>query len=185
MNITKKKHLLPIVALLLLLSACASGPSEEQQATLVAVAVEAELTRAAEALAPSSTPAPVDEVPPSDTPAPAAAAPTPVVVYIAAGSFSDEEKSNLQARVIDPYIDYHAGLPDHPPLVSLSLEKSDSLPDFPYSANAIFEEGITAGFLIHATAGVLDWWVPECLGPCPVSDEFRAKYPEIMAILEP
>lgn len=183
------------LAPLLLLGACVGGPSEEQQATLVAVAISAALTESALEIAETSAPGfdggPVPVVseaaaaPAPTEPAPTATVSTPAVVFQAAGSFSDAEKDILRQRVILPFIHYHADLPEHPAMASLSIEKSSSLADFPYSANAIFEGGVTIGFLIHATGGVVDWWIPDCLGPCPISDSFRAAYPEIMAIIEP
>jgi hypothetical protein len=188
-----RNSLLFSFSFILVLTGCGGGPSEDQQATLVAVAVEAALTESMAEIAATSAPGldggPVAVVTeaaaaPTET-ATAEVVSTPVVVYQPAGLFSDAERAILQTRVIEPYIHYHADLADHPPLVSLNMEPSDSLADFPYSANAIFGEGITNGFLIHATGGVVDWWVPDCLGPCPVSDSFRAAYPEIMAILEP
>ena len=193
-----RHSLLISLALLLALAACGGGPSEDQQATLVAVAVEAALTESMANIAATSAtgvdggPVAVGSVEassatlvsPTET-ATVEAVSTPVVVYQSAGLFSDADKAILQTRVIEPYIRYHADLADHPPLVSLSIEPSASLADYPFSANAIFAEGITNGFLIHATGGVADWWVPDCLGPCPISDSFRAAYPEIVAILEP
>ena len=189
-------YLLIPIFLLLLLGACASGPSEDQAATLVAVAVEAALTETAAAAPPdgggdpappaSATPPPAATDPtPTVAPPTEAPASTPVVVFQAAGSFSDAEKNILRQRVINPFIHYHADLENHPAMVSMSIEHSTSLADYPYAANAIFEEGITSGFLIHATAGVVDCWYPDCLVPCEFSAAFRATYPEIIAIVEP
>ena len=193
-------YLFMSLALLLLLDACAGGPDEDQAATLVAVAVEAALTEtaaaapadggedpappASEAPPPAATTAATDP-PPTDAPPTASPASTPVVVFQAAGSFSDAEKNILRERVILPFIHYHADLENHPAMVSMSIEHSASLADYPYAASAIFEEGITSGFLIHATGGVVDWWYPECLVACEFSAPFRAAYPEIIAIVEP
>lgn len=50
---------------------------------------------------------------------------------------------------------------------------------------AALRRGINIGWLVPASSGPVDWWIPECMGPCSLSDEFRAAYPEIVAILEP
>jgi len=192
------------LSLLFLLGACSGGASEDQQATLVAVAVSAALTESAAGAAPAegeeasspaaddgeAAPAATAEPPaaataaPSDPPA-TVATPIPVVVFQAAGSFSDAEENQLRQRVVQPFVMYYAELAEHPTLVSFSLEKTDGIAGYPYSADAIFEGGVTAGFLISNNSAPVDWWFPDCLGPCPFSDAFRAAYPEIIAIVEP
>jgi hypothetical protein len=190
-----RPYLLLSISLVFLLGACAGGPSEDQQATLVAVAVSAALTDSAADVptaddgeaAPVTTaeaPAAATEAAPTDAPPTVAPPPTPVVVFQAAGSFSDAEKDQLRQRVVQPFVMYYADLAEHPTLVSFSLEKMD-IAGYPYGADAIFEGGVTAGFLISNNSAPVDWWYPDCLGPCPFSDAFRAAYPEIIAIVEP
>jgi len=188
-----KPYLFLSLSIFLLLGACAGGPSEDQQATLVAVAVNAALTDSAidipaaddgEAAPPATAEPPAAATAAPTNPPPTIAAPTPVVVFQAAGSFSDSEKDQLRQRVVEPFVMYHAELADHPTLVSFSLEKMD-IAGYPYGADAIFEGGVTNGFLISNNSAPVDWWYPDCLGPCPFSDAFRAAYPEIIAIVEP
>jgi len=174
-----RSYLIAIFALPLLLGACAGGPSEDQQATLVAVAVEA-------ALEESAKDAPVEDEAPSAEEKPAAddAAEGPIVVFQPDGLFSEDDRNLLYQKLINPFIDYYADLEGHPALVSLSIEKFyDS--GYPYGANAIFDEGVTLGFLFGNADGSVDWWVPGCIGGCPFSEAFKDKYPEIMAIAIP
>lgn len=163
-----------------LLAACGGAADESAVQTEMAAQV---LT----ALAPADTEAPAVETTaaPTSTAAPTDSGPEPVIVFQPGGLFTEDQRSILLTRVVNPFILYHQGLEGHPPLVSISIEPSSALADYPYSANAIFETGITAGWLIHASGGVVDWWLPECMGPCPLSDAFRTAYPEIVGTLEP
>lgn len=162
----------------LFLSACGGVPDESAMQTEVAAQVLTALAPAA------TTEAPPETAAPTHTSAPVSGA-EPVIVFQPGGLFSDDERNLLLTRVVNPFILYHQEVEGHPPLVSISIEPSSSLADYPYSANAIFETGITAGWLVHATGGVVDWWLPECLGPCILSDAFRTAYPEIVSTLEP
>ena len=168
----------------LLLAACGALPGvPDESAAQTEIAAQV-LT----ALAPGATePAPSAEATAAstDTSAPPDSGSEPVIVFQPGGLFSEEQRNIILTRVVNPFILYHQGLEGHPPLVSISIEPASSLADYPYSANAIFDTGITAGWLIHATAGVVDWWLPDCLGPCPISDAFRTAYPEIVSTLEP
>lgn len=175
----------PIFAVLFLtaftLSACAPAVSEADLQSTIEIALA--LTALAET---SAAPAPPAEATDAPTVAPATEAPaSPEVVFLAEGSFSAEEKAQIMGRVVEPFTLYYHDLADHPPLLTITIEKYDGLASYPYSAQAIFETGIYSSWLVPATGGLVDWWIPECMGPCPLSDEFRAAYPEIVAILEP
>jgi hypothetical protein len=166
-----------------LLVACGGIPGGfEESAAQTEVAAQV-LT----ALAPAETEAPVADATaaPTDTAAPVDSDPEPVIVFQPGGLFTEDQRNILLTRVVNPFILYHQGIEGHPPLVSISIEPSSALADYPYSANAIFETSITAGWLIRATGGAVDWWLPDCLGPCPLSDAFRTAYPEIVSTLEP
>jgi hypothetical protein len=172
---------LHLLLLAIILSACASGPNRSQEATLQAVSFEATLTESAKATendvaTQSATPAATKEI----------AAPTrePIVVFETALSFSEIETKLIWDRVVTPYIHWYADLEDHPPLATMYIKKVE-MPGFLYSASVIFEEGIHGSWIMSGADGIVDWWYPECLGSCPISEDFRSAYPEIMAIIEP
>lgn len=182
----------PIFAILLLISlflgACAPAVSDaDLQATIaISIALTA-LSQTATAPA-ATTEAPAEATTEATLPPPTEAAAGPEVVFLAEGTFSAEEKTQIMSRFVEPFILYHRTAPDYPVIVSIAIEPVEPTiytPDCLYSAQAIFEGGMTAGQLICMTGGLVDWWFPDCMGPCPFSDEFRAAYPEIVAIVEP
>ena len=104
----------------------------------------------------------------------------PAVVFQPGGSFDAQTKSQIQARVIDPFIDFHID----EPIASIRIEtntKSDPIL-FPYLFDAIFTSGANTGFVITKTDGQINWFVPECMNNCQFSDAFKAKYPEIVSL---
>lgn len=164
----------------LILSACAPALSQQDlQGTIeISIALTALAQTAAAPAATTAAPA-IATVPPT------AEAPGPEVVYL--DVFGDAQ-AQIQGRQIDPFILYYRTTPDYAHIVSITIETVEPTvytPNCAYKAQAIFEGGITAGWLICVTDGLVDWWLPECMGPCLLSDEFRAAYPEIVAILEP
>ena len=68
---------------------------------------------------------------------------------------------------------------------TVKVNTNASKTTYPYLANAIFKSGVTNGFTIAKNGGVIDWWVPECMGPCPFSATFRSRYPEIVSRANP
>jgi hypothetical protein len=117
------------------------------------------------------------------SPSPSTATCTPVIVYEMGSSIPEGDKTQIQAKVVNPFSDYYCDLEGQGFVVSLSIGNNTgaSQDQYPYSAKAIFKNGAQAGFLLSKNNGVVDWWLPECLGPCPFSAEFKAKYPEIVA----
>ena len=108
-----------------------------------------------------------------------------VVVFEAEGSFSQTEKDEIRSKIINPYIDYYAELSDQT-LLTITIAKNSlaSKETYPYSAKTIFESGGNSGFLIMKEGTGVSWWVPECLDGCNLSSSFKAKYPEIAALVQ-
>lgn len=111
-----------------------------------------------------------------------------VVVFIPGGLFDAAKRAEFYARIINPYIDYNREqttmYPELASLVSIAIETFDT-PGYPYGAEAIFDNGGYAGWLISETGGVVDLWVPDCMdGPCPLSPEFISNYPDIAATVQ-
>ena len=178
-----------LITTALILSACAPSLTQQDLQSTVEIAIALTAlaeTSAAQAATTAAPPAPTAEATAEPTIAPATEAPAgPEVVFLAEGSFSAEEKSQIMSRVVEPFILYYHDRVEHPALLTITIEKYDGLAGYPYSAQAIFETGINTGWLVSASGGLVDWWIPDCMGPCPLSDAFRAAYPEIVAILEP
>ncbi len=136
-------------------------------------------------LSPSPSPAVAEKANPTPTVV-MTVTPTPqepVVVFEAAGSFSQSEKDLIKQKVINPFIDYNQDLVDQASIVSITISHS-STPGFPYSVSAVFANGGTSGFLVSGSGGDIDWWLPDCMGPCPFTQSFKDKYPEIVSQLE-
>jgi hypothetical protein len=173
------------LALSLLLAACA--PPMSQTDILATAEILQALTALAEtSAAPAATAAPAEpataQPATAEPPAPTETPTGPEVVFLAAGSFSADEVNQLQTRVIEPFIHYYRDLSEHPALLTLTLQKESGISGYPYSAQAVFETGINAGWLISASGGgTVDWWLPECMLACTFSDSFQAAYPEIVA----
>jgi len=177
------------ITLSLLLAAC--GPTLSQADILATAEILQALTALAESgAAPVATAGPAEPTPTAESPTAEPPAPTempagPEVVFLAAGSFSADEESQLRTRVIEPFIHYYRDLSGHPALLTLTIQKESGISGYPYSAQAVFETGINNGWLISASGGLVDWWLPECMVACTFSDSFRAAYPEIVDALEP
>lgn len=111
------------------------------------------------------------------------ASPAPVnatVIFEAEGTFTVAEKTELQKKVISPFLDYYT-TESNQVLLTLTISKNDkaSKDQYPYQAQAIFQGGGNMGFLILKVGTGVDWWIPECLAACNLSAAYKAKYPEI------
>ncbi len=127
-------------------------------------------------------PSPTDTVQLTPTSTPVQAVKT-VVVFEAEGAISTEDKSRLQQKVVAPYLDYQRDLNGEGYVISLTISPNigANKTNYPYQAKAIFKNGGYEGFVVTKDGGGIDWWLPECMGPCPFSANFKAKYPEIIA----
>ena len=163
------------------LGACAPQLSEQDIQGTVQIVIA--LTALAQTnSAPTSTATSEAAVAPSETMAPTQTPAEPVVVYL--DVFGDAQ-AQIQTRVIAPFILYYRDIPDYPDLVSVTIQTVPDVPGYPYKAEAIFQTGITAGWLIGVQGGLVDWWLPECMGGCSFSADFRSTYPEIVGTMEP
>lgn len=107
----------------------------------------------------------------------------PVVIFTPSGLFDDAMKQELQEKVIDPYFDYHNS--DEIDFVAMQIElisEAESPSGYMYTVEAMSKNGIYHGFL-HGTYGEesLPYYVPECMGSCPFTDEYKEKYPHVVA----
>lgn len=96
--------------------------------------------------------------------------------------FSTAVKTDITAKVINPFLDYYTEQNNAGYIKELSIIKNTqkSSAAFPYTASYVFENNVTGGFLISATAKGVSWWSPECLKSCNFSASFTSKYPEVV-----
>lgn len=117
-----------------------------------------------------------------------------VVVFTPDGLYSEEEKKALRAKLTDPFIDYaeqYKGKEGYNPVVSFSVSKSSDAEhasaqnnEYRYTVRAVLKNGGTHDFL-YGKDDVIAWWVPDCYdNQCGLTEEFKAKYPEIVAELK-
>lgn len=105
-----------------------------------------------------------------------------VVIIESEGSLSQQDISELRARVINPYVDYFKEIHTEDQLATFKVivNTQASKATYPYLADAITKKGVNEGFVIEKADGHIKWWVPECMNGCNFSDSFKAKYPEVI-----
>ncbi len=109
----------------------------------------------------------------------------PVVVFDPSGLFSPSLKEQMQQRIINPYLDYSDN-GQNTVSITIAVNNIASTKDkYPYTMQAIGENGATFGMAISLTNGNVNYWTPECMGPCNFSESFKAKYPEIVKLVGP
>lgn len=102
----------------------------------------------------------------------------PVVVFEREGLLTDEMRQEVEDKIINPYFDYHNA--EELDFIVMLIEVLPESDDYLYAVKAISKDGIYHGFL-HGTRGEeLDYYVPECMGACPFSDEYKKKYPHVV-----
>jgi len=107
----------------------------------------------------------------------------PVVVYESEGLMLSDDKSGIQSRIINPFIDYYSNNPSQIVVsIIISVNNNPNKNEFPYLASAVFANGGNQGFVIEKKNGQITWWLPECLNGCQFTDSFEAKYPEIVSL---
>ncbi|MBI5357914.1 FlxA-like family protein [Candidatus Saccharibacteria bacterium] len=111
----------------------------------------------------------------------------PVVVFTPDGVFSNEEKKEITDKVINPLVDY---TPDVYVSIDVEIYSQDKFvngnSDNKYIITTIGKpgKGGTGGFIYGSKTKPLDYWVPDCLDTCQFTDEYKAKYPEVVAKYE-
>ncbi|MFH1286200.1 MAG: hypothetical protein ABII02_00415 [Candidatus Magasanikbacteria bacterium] len=101
--------------------------------------------------------------------------PLPVIAYGREELLSENDKAFLERFLLSPYIDYHSA--DENQLVSMFIT-APSQSGEPYEIVSVFETG-HRGFLYGKKGEEPDWWLPTCMEPCELTEEFRILYPTI------
>ncbi len=103
---------------------------------------------------------------------------TPAIAFDPPGLFSEQEKSDITSKILDPYIYYQDDVQPGE-LVSILVTKyaeNERPADYYFAAKAIFKNGGTEGWLF-SNDGTIDYWKPECMDECNLSDTFKSKFP--------
>ena len=110
---------------------------------------------------------------------------TAVVVFEPPLGVEFEDKSAIQLKIVNPFLDYYADEYGEGYLVSLAISQNTqaSKSEFPYLATAIFKNGGNSGFVIRKTNGEIQYWAPDCM-KCTFSASFKATYPDIVKNFE-
>jgi len=103
---------------------------------------------------------------------------TSAIAFDPPGLFSEQEKSDITSKILDPYIYYQSEVQPGE-LVSILVTKyaeNERPAEYHFAANAIFKNGGTENWLF-STDGSIDYWKPECMDECNLSATFRSKFP--------
>ncbi|MDD5291419.1 MAG: hypothetical protein PHZ04_04935 [Patescibacteria group bacterium] len=99
----------------------------------------------------------------------------PVVFYTNPWILDKTEKKNFEKKLVNPYIDYYNEKEIN--LITLTIKAPDNVGE-PYEISAIFKDG-SSEFLFGEREKDYNYWFPDCMGTCNLSEEFKKKYPEI------
>lgn len=108
----------------------------------------------------------------------------PVVIF-KPDTFTAKEKSDLTAKVINPFMDYQKLVmePTNPLIVVEVTKYTDAEVNekgYYYVIDYINKTEGYGGWLERAKGKPIDWWIPDCLNKCEFNAEFTEKYPEVV-----
>jgi hypothetical protein len=109
---------------------------------------------------------------------------SPTIAFDNSGGISDADKNQILQKVINPYADYYRDA-GQGTLISLTvtLNTQPNNVAFPFLGIGTFDTGVKNSFVIERKGADISWWIPQCQGPCLLTDEFRTKYPEVVKSL--
>lgn len=107
----------------------------------------------------------------------------PVVTFEAEGQFTTQDKEKLYSYLINPFFDYNNEKEiEYIAMIISKYKPTESYLDYDYEVMAIHKNGGTQGFLYSSK----QYWLPDCIdGPCPLTEAFKAKYPQITTLVNP
>jgi hypothetical protein len=97
-------------------------------------------------------------------------------------AFTTQDKEGILNRIVEPYVLYQTEIQGTQKLDSIVVSQNTqaSAKDYPFLFSATFDGGVSESFVIAREGQTFQWFVPECLGACPFSENFKKKYPEII-----
>jgi len=103
---------------------------------------------------------------------------TPVVAFEPAGLFTESEMNEIKTKITTPLLAYENESELNVVSVLIHKYEENQRPaGYMYSAIEIFKNNGTGGWLFGETGKAIDYWKPQCMNECPISDKFRATYP--------
>jgi hypothetical protein len=102
----------------------------------------------------------------------------PVIVF-KPDTFTQAEKDELKQKVIDPFVYYEQETRDNRLVTVVANKYSESekiSTGYYYAIEEFAKDGGWGGWLLGKD-GKIDYWRPECMDKCSISDAFRAKFP--------
>lgn len=108
------------------------------------------------------------------------------ITFAPESAFKEQDKLGITKRIVEPYQLYQRELNGTQELQTIEISQNNqaSAKDFPFLFSAKFDGGVNESFVIGRQGDSFNWYVPECLGGCPFSDNFKAKYPEIVKLAQ-
>jgi hypothetical protein len=100
------------------------------------------------------------------------------IAYERAGLFEGTEKSDIETKIIEPYI-YYMNNVEGSELDAVVVDKypADERPaGYWFSILGITYNGGTNGWL-EGSGGVIDYWKPECMETCQLTQAYVDAYP--------
>lgn len=106
---------------------------------------------------------------------------TSIVGYKPGGLFDTAEKTEIETKITEPYIYYMNNVEAQPNrnVVSIVVEEyaADERPlDYYYNLDVVVENGYSGGWLF-GEGGTIDYWYPECMDECVLTQAFVDNYP--------
>lgn len=105
----------------------------------------------------------------------------PFIHFSREGLLTAAERKILEAKLINPMILYYNE--KEVELISLSIVVPQNVGQ-DYEVTAIFKNGGTSDFLFGKREQQYNFWGPGCMGPCPFTEAFKKKYPNIVEASE-
>jgi len=104
----------------------------------------------------------------------------PFIKYVPEGIFTDDEKEQLQEKLVEPFFDfYHEEEISYIAFIIEKLISADDEGDYRFDIQTLDKNGNYGGFL-YGEGKKLEWWLPDCLDGCEFSEKFEEEYPEII-----
>ncbi|MDD3480793.1 MAG: hypothetical protein PHW75_01010 [Patescibacteria group bacterium] len=102
-----------------------------------------------------------------------------VIAYERAGLFEGNEKTDIETKIVEPYIYYANNVESSSRVVAVVVDKypADERPsNYWFSITAVHQNGGTTGWLVGEN-GTISYWAPECMDTCTLTQAFVDKYP--------
>lgn len=104
----------------------------------------------------------------------------PLIIFKPINGYSSTEKESITERLLNPYFDFYNDR-ELDTVVIVVTKNTPPVSGYYYTITAQTKGGGTTEFLYSVSNTNLDWWLPECSTKCEFSEEYKAKYPNIVS----